>query len=104
MDISNLKEILKQSGVAGAGGAGFPTYAKMSEKAEYIILNCAECEPLLRVHRQIIAEYAEEIMKALSLLCEVLGAKEFIVAVKGAYENAVNAVKNQSRAHRSGAY
>ena len=102
MDISKLKEILKQSGVAGAGGAGFPTYAKMSEKAEYIILNCAECEPLLRVHRQIIAEYAEEIMEALSLLCEVLGAKEFIVAVKGAYENAVNAVKNALPDHKKG--
>lgn len=102
MDITKLKEILKNSGVAGAGGAGFPTYAKMSEKAEYIILNCAECEPLLRVHRQIIAEYAEEIMKALSLLCEVLGAKEFIVAVKGAYENAVNAVNRALPDHKKG--
>lgn len=102
MDITKLKEILKDSGVAGAGGAGFPTYAKMSEKAEYVILNCAECEPLLRVHRQIIATYAEEIMKALSLVCEVLGAKEFIVAVKGAYKNAVDAVNRVLPDHEKG--
>ncbi len=92
MDISNLKKILQQTGVAGAGGAGFPTYAKLSEKAEVIILNCAECEPLLRVHRQVMAKYADKIVSALSLLTEVLDAKEFVIAVKGAYKSTVDAV------------
>ena len=36
-------------GVVGAGGAGFPSYAKLNEKADTIILNCAECEPYLTV-------------------------------------------------------
>ena len=47
MEIKELSNILQQNGIVGAGGAGFPTYAKLDERAETIILNCAECEPLL---------------------------------------------------------
>ena len=53
MEIKELSNILQQNGIVGAGGAGFPTYAKLDERAETIILNCAECEPLLRLHRQL---------------------------------------------------
>ena len=45
----NLIDIIAQSGIVGAGGAGFPTHVKMNAKAEYVIINGAECEPLLRV-------------------------------------------------------
>ena len=48
MDMKELSSILQQNGIVGAGGAGFPTYAKLDQRAETIILNCAECEPLLR--------------------------------------------------------
>ena len=51
MDMKELSSILQQNGIVGAGGAGFPTYAILDERAETIILNCAECEPLLRLHR-----------------------------------------------------
>ena len=46
MDMKELSSILQLNGIVGAGGAGFPTYAKLDERAETIILNCAECEPL----------------------------------------------------------
>ena len=54
MELKELSSILQQNGIVGAGGAGFPTYAKLNENAETIILNCAECEPLLRLHRQLL--------------------------------------------------
>ena len=44
----NLIDIIAKSGIVGAGGAGFPTHVKMNAKAEYVIINGAECEPLLR--------------------------------------------------------
>ena len=47
MEIKELQKIMQDSGVAGAGGAGFPTYAKLTDKADTILMNCAECEPLL---------------------------------------------------------
>ncbi len=62
MDIKELISTVKENGVAGAGGAGFPTYAKLDKRADTIILNCAECEPLLKVHRQLLQKYAYEIM------------------------------------------
>mgnify|MGYP000452993803 CR=1 FL=1 len=44
----NLLGLVEQAGVVGAGGAGFPTYAKLTDKADTILMNCAECEPLLK--------------------------------------------------------
>ena len=58
MKITELSEVLKKGGVVGAGGAGFPSYAKLNEKADTIILNCAECEPLLQLHKQMLSMYA----------------------------------------------
>ena len=58
MNMNELKSILKKSGVVGAGGAGFPSYGKLNENADTIILNCAECEPLLKLHRQVLQHYA----------------------------------------------
>ena len=42
-----LKEIMKNAGIVGAGGAGFPSYAKLAEGADTLVINGAECEPLL---------------------------------------------------------
>ncbi len=93
MDINDLKLTLKNSGVVGAGGAGFPSYAKLSDKADLILLNCAECEPLLKLHRQVMQVYAYEILTALDTVRETVGAKKAIVAIKPSYKKAVDAVK-----------
>ncbi len=92
MDISELSKIYREAGIVGAGGAGFPTYAKLSDKAEIILLNCAECEPLLRLHRQLLKYHAEEIIKAFDKTREILGAKEGIVCIKSHYKGAIEAV------------
>ena len=59
----NLLDKVKDAGVIGAGGAGFPTHAKLSGKAEFILLNGAECEPLLRVDQQLMKIYPNEIIR-----------------------------------------
>ncbi len=102
MDIAALKKILQDNGVAGAGGAGFPSYAKLNERAECIILNCAECEPLLRLHRQVLERFAPEITKALHIIRETLGAKEFILGVKRAYKGAIQAVQTALSSYPDG--
>jgi Na+-translocating ferredoxin:NAD+ oxidoreductase RnfC subunit len=76
MQLNALKDLLREMGVVGAGGAGFPSYAKLSDKADTIILNCAECEPLLKVHRQVLEEYTAEILSTLSELVTAAGAKQ----------------------------
>ena len=42
-----MKEIMKNAGIVGAGGAGFPSYAKLADGADTLVVNGAECEPLL---------------------------------------------------------
>ena len=42
MEIKELQDIIQQNGVVGAGGAGFPTYMKLTDKANIILMNCAE--------------------------------------------------------------
>ena len=94
MTLGELKSALRGAGVAGAGGAGFPTYAKLSDAADTIILNCAECEPLLKLHRQVLAEYAFEILSALQTVKEATGADNVIIALKKNYKDAINAVNS----------
>lgn len=90
---TELVEIIKSCGISGAGGAGFPTYAKIDDRIETIILNCAECEPLLKVHRQLLQKYAYQIMSALEVIARTVNAKEVIIGVKGAYKETVLAVE-----------
>ncbi len=95
MNMEELAKVMKECGVVGAGGAGFPSYAKLSDKADTILLNCAECEPLFRLHRQLLSEYAYEILWALDEVRKATGAKTAVVAVKEAYTEAIDSVSEQ---------
>ncbi|MEG1799656.1 MAG: SLBB domain-containing protein, partial [Synergistaceae bacterium] len=88
----NLAEKIKQAGIIGAGGAGFPTHAKLSSNVECVIVNGAECEPLLRVDQELSVLYAKELVSALNALKEYLGAKRAVYALKGKYHKAIEAV------------
>lgn len=93
MKLTELSKIMRECGIVGAGGAGFPSYAKLNEKADTIILNCAECEPLLKLHRQVMAEYAYEIVYALNEVAVAVGADNIIIAIKPNYKKAIAAIE-----------
>ncbi|MGN0413580.1 MAG: 4Fe-4S dicluster domain-containing protein, partial [Lachnospiraceae bacterium] len=93
MELVEFSGLIRDSGIVGAGGAGFPTYAKIDQRTETIVLNCAECEPLLKLHRQLLEVHAREIMQALDMVADVVGAKEVIIGVKGEYKDTVRALK-----------
>jgi len=92
MDLKELGKLYREAGIVGAGGAGFPTYAKLTDKADVILLNCAECEPLLRLHRQLLKFHAAEIIEAFDLTRKTMGAKEGIVCIKSHYKGEIEAV------------
>ncbi len=93
MDMKELAALLRQNGVVGAGGAGFPTYAKLDARADTIIMNCAECEPLLKLHRQLLEKHAEEIVAAFKLIKDTVGAKDAIIGIKKAYKQTIAALE-----------
>lgn len=92
MKLNELQGILRENGIVGAGGAGFPTYAKLSEKADTVILNCAECEPLLKLHRQVLETHAQQIFEALDLILKTVNAKRVCVAIKQSYTQTAEAI------------
>ena len=93
MKLNELKDLLRECGVVGAGGAGFPSYAKLNDAADTILLNCAECEPLLKVHRQVLERYTVEVLEALSEMLRATGAKQAIIAIKDHYHSTLAALE-----------
>lgn len=81
-----LTERIKQAGIIGCGGAGFPTHAKYSSsQIRTILLNGAECEPLLQTDRYLMRNHAKELIRAADMLLQETGAESCIVALKRSY-------------------
>ena len=95
MDFEGLKQLMRDNGIVGCGGAGFPSYAKLNKDADTLIVNCAECEPLLRLHRQLIEVQAEAIVQTAEFIAKIIGAKQVIIGIKEAYSKAVSALRSQ---------
>ncbi|HSW45761.1 MAG TPA: electron transport complex protein RnfC, partial [Phycisphaerae bacterium] len=74
---------IQSCGVVGAGGAGFPTHVKLNAKAGTIILNAAECEPLLHKDKEMLRAYPGEIIAGLQAAKELIGANEAVIGIKG---------------------
>ena len=88
----NLIECIRDAGVVGAGGAGFPTHVKVNCRAEYVIANGAECEPLLRVDQQLMERYPQRLVAGLLAVKEQVGASHAVIGLKAHYHGAVEAL------------
>ena len=78
--------------MVGGGGGGFPTHVKLAAKAETIIANGAECEPLLHKDAVIMEEHAAELVRGMELAVAATGAREGVIGIKGKKQRAVAAV------------
>lgn len=90
--MSKISEIVKNAGIVGAGGAGFPTHIKMESKADLVLVNGAECEPMLRTDQQLMAAKPNLLIRGLAAVMESTGAKEGIIALKPKYKAAIAAL------------
>jgi Na+-translocating ferredoxin:NAD+ oxidoreductase RnfC subunit len=88
-----LAEQVKQAGVVGAGGGGFPTHVKLAAKADVVLANGAECEPLLHKDAAVMERQAREMVRGMMLAMEAVGAGEGIVGIKAKKTQAVEAVQ-----------
>ena len=83
--MSEFIEKIREAGVVGAGGGGFPTHVKLSAKITTYIANGAECEPLLTKDIELMNRHAEEIISAVAAVRDNIGAKEAFIAAKDKY-------------------
>ena len=89
----SLADQVKQAGVVGAGGAGFPTHVKIGSKVEWFLANGAECEPLMHKDRELMTHFAPEIVDGLKLAAKAVGASKVAIGVKAKNANAVAALR-----------
>ena len=73
---------VREAGIVGAGGAGFPAHAKYGTTADIVIANGAECEPLLYKDKELMLHYPEEVKKGMLLVAEAVGASRIILGIK----------------------
>ncbi len=73
---------IRAAGVVGAGGSGFPTYVKLAAACDTVIVNGAECEPLLEKDQWLLAQETEGVLDGLQRVAELVGARRKLVAVK----------------------
>ena len=86
--MATIENILK-NGIVGAGGAGFPTHIKLLAKPEFLIMNAAECEPLLHKDEELLLHHTEEVLKGFRIALELTGAKQGIIGIKKKHKQAV---------------
>ena len=89
----NLVERIRDAGIVGCGGAGFPTHAKLKPGLEYLIINGAECEPLLRTDRYIMKNRSAEIVRAVQAVAEALSIPRCVIAVKHHYAEEIRSLR-----------
>lgn len=73
---------VRAAGVVGAGGAGFPSHVKYDCRAEILLANGAECEPLLYKDKELMRVFPNEIKRGMELVAEAVGAKRSILGLK----------------------
>jgi Na+-translocating ferredoxin:NAD+ oxidoreductase RnfC subunit len=106
VDAEELSRRVREAGVIGAGGAGFPTYVKYQAKGiDTYLINGAECEPLLFVDQRLMERHADLLTRTARVVAEALGASRSLFGLKAKYHASVEALSAAgAEVHQMGAY
>ncbi|KHS58212.1 MULTISPECIES: proline reductase-associated electron transfer protein PrdC [Peptostreptococcaceae] len=94
-------QLIKDAGVVGMGGAGFPTAIKLGTKVKYILVNAAECEPLLHHNVDQMVDNTELTIRGLKYVMEICQAEKGIFAIKAKNQKAVDALVEGTKGDNS---
>ena len=96
----SLIEAIKNAGIVGLGGAGFPTHFKLNvdpAKIEHLIINGAECEPYVTSDTRTMLDRAADMETALEAMKTYLGIKKIIIGVESNKKDAVASMKEMAQ-------
>lgn len=93
MNASTLIQAVRDAGVVGEGGAGFPAHVKYDTQAGTLIVNGCECEPLLHTDQHLMHSCPEDLIGAVEAVKAATGATRAVVAMKAKYATAANALR-----------
>ncbi len=99
LDVALLRERVRMCGIAGLGGAVFPTFIKLvqdrNNPVHTVILNGVECEPYLTNDHRMMLEQPEEILQGMAMIMHIVGASRGIIAIE---DNKLDAAETLERA------
>ena len=79
-------EIMRQAGIVGAGGGGFPTYFKWKNPQPRLVVNCTESEPGYGADKLVHREYFDEFLTLFEAMKEIFGIEQVIMGVNSKEE------------------
>ena len=89
-----IRDIVKEAGIVGLGGAGFPTHVKLTPKdenaIEYILVNGAECEPYLTSDYRVMLEQPEKVVGGLKVILQLFDKAKGVIGIE---ENKPEAIR-----------
>ena len=92
-------QLIKDAGVVGAGGAGFPSHIKFDAKASTLIINAAECEPMIHADKQLILNYFPKIYDGIKIAAGLVEAKRVVLALKAKYSQEIKIIEDFKKGH-----
>ncbi|MGD9638315.1 MAG: electron transport complex subunit RsxC [Alphaproteobacteria bacterium] len=101
MSSKDIISKIKEKGIVGMGGAGFPTHVKISvpdgKKAEYLLINGVECEPYLTSDHRLMLEKSEEIMVGIKILMKALNVDTAVIGIEANKPDAIAKLRDVSK-------
>ena len=96
MSKENVLELIRDAGIVGMGGAGFPTHVKLSpkQKVDYVIINGAECEPYITSDHRFMLEQPDDVIYGLRIAMKILGLSEGYIGVELNKPDGISSLKS----------
>ncbi|WP_286293802.1 electron transport complex subunit RsxC [Vibrio apostichopi] len=91
-----LLDVIRQAGISGMGGAGFPTAKKLQSglgRTDILIINAAECEPYITSDDKLLQEHAEEVLKGIEVVEHILQPKLTVIGIEDNKPDAIKALE-----------
>ncbi|MCD1147442.1 electron transport complex subunit RsxC [Peptoniphilus sp. KCTC 25270] len=92
-----FQDRLRESGITGKGGAGFPTsvkYDQEKESTKYLVVNGAECEPFSTTDHRVMVEFAQEVVDGVGLICDIYELEKAYIALEKPMTEAIASLEN----------
>ncbi|WP_298444484.1 electron transport complex subunit RsxC [uncultured Ferrimonas sp.] len=90
-----LRQIIAAAGIAGMGGATFPSAVKLAtqDKIKFLLINGAECEPYISADDRLMREQAPQILQGIALLCQIINPERVLIGIEDNKPEAIRAME-----------
>lgn len=99
MSADSIRKAVREAGIVGMGGAGFPTHIKLNppKPVDTVIINGAECEPYLTCDHRLMVERPEALVQGTKAIMKAVGAERGLIGIEANKPDAIAAVQEQLR-------